>query len=171
MKLRIAGCYTDSIRHNLFLAAIVALVALPLHAIDAGRAEGTLVVAGTPVSLEYAYAIGGQKDDATGRSDDIKIILTDKPLPDGFDLRNIESSFPDGITGIVFAIDHDRNPAHTFIQYSAGMYDAGYFAKTDVYRFRGRVNDGVVDGKVSARKITTSTTTMSFEVQFAASVQ
>ena len=142
-----------------------------MHAIDAGHAEGTLVIGGAGVTLNYAYAIGAQKDDASGRSDDIKIILTDKPLPDGFDLRNIESAFPDGITGIVFAIDHDRNPAHTFIQYASGMYDAGYFTKTDVYRFRGRVNDGVLDGRVSARKVTTSTTTMSFDVQFAASVQ
>jgi len=142
-----------------------------LHAIDAGHAEGTLVIGGAAVNLVNAYAIGGQKDEANGRNDDIKIILTDKTLPDGFDLRNIESAFPDGITGIVFAIDNDRNPSHAFIQYAAGMYDAGYFTKTDVYRFRGRVNEGVLDGRVSARKITTSTTTMSFDVQFAASVQ
>jgi hypothetical protein len=169
--MRIAGCYTDSIRHNLFLAAIVALVALPLHAIDAGHAEGTLTIGGAASNLVFAYAIGGQKNDANGRNDDIKIILTDKPLPDGFDLKTIETTFPDGITGIVFAIDNDRQPSHTFIQYASGMYDAGYFTKTDIYRFRGRVTDGVLDGRVSARKFTTSTTTMSFDVQFAASVR
>jgi len=142
-----------------------------LHAIDAGRAEGTLIIGGTATNLGYAYAIGGQKDDASGRTDDIKIILTDKPLPDGFELRNIESAFPDGVTGIVFNIDHDRNPAHTVIEYSTGMYDAGYFTKTDIYRFRGKVSEGVLEGRVSARKVTTSTTTMSFDVQFAANVQ
>jgi len=165
------GCYTERIRHNLFLAALFALVALPLHAIEAGRAEGTLTIGGAPVSLIHAYAIGGQKNDGTGRTDDIKIVLTDKPLPDGFELRNIESSFPDTITGIVFAIDHERQPSHVFIQHSAGMYDAGYFTKNELYRYRGKMSGGVLEGKVTARKVTTSTTTMSFDVQFAAAVQ
>ena len=165
------GCYTDSIRHKLFLAALFALVALPLQALEAGRAEGTLIIGGAPLSLVHAYAIGGQKNDANGRNDDIKIILTDKPLPDGFELRNIESAFPDGITGIVFAIDNERQPSHIYVQHATGMYDAGYFTKSEIYRFRGRMADGVLDGRVSSKKMTTSTTTMSFDVQFAATVQ
>ena len=171
MKMRMRRCYTDCIRHNLLLAALVALVALPLHAIDNGRAEGTLTIGGATVNLTYAYAIGGQKNEVNGRNDDIKIILTDKPLPDGFDLHNIESAFPDGITGIVFAINNERQPSHIYVQYASGMYDGGYFTKSDLYRFRGRMNDGVLDGRVSARKVTTSTTTLSFDVQFAAGVR
>ncbi len=123
------------------------------------------------MALVHAYAIGGQKNEANGRNDDIKIILTDKPLPGGFDLHTIETAFPDGITGIVFDIDNDRQPSHVYIQHSTGMYDAGYFTKSDVYRFRGRTTDGVLDGRVTARKVTTSTTTMSFDVQFATTIQ
>jgi hypothetical protein len=171
MIVRMAGCYTDCIRHNLLLAALFAFAALPLHAIESGRAEGTIVIGGAATNLGYAYAIGGQKDEASGRTDDIKIILTDKALPDGFDLRNIETSFPDNITGIVFAIDHDRQPSHVYIGYASGMYDAGYFTKSEIYRFRGKMADGVLEGRASARKVTTSTTTMSFDVQFAAGVQ
>ena len=76
----------------------------------------------------------------------------------------------DNITGIVFAIDHDRQPSHVYIQHSTGMYDAGYFTKSELYRYRGKMTDGILDGRISARKVTTSTTTMSFDVQFAAEV-
>ena len=79
-------------------------------------------------------------------------------------------SFPDNITGIVFAIDHDRQPSHVYIQHSTGMYDAGYFTKSELYRYRGKMTDGILDGRISARKVTTSTTTMSFDVQFAAEI-
>ena len=92
MNVRMRGCYTDCIRPNLFLAALVALVALPLHAIDAGRADGILTIGGTPVSLVHAYAIGGQKNEANGRNDDIKIILTDK---DGRTLAMLAPFDPD----------------------------------------------------------------------------
>jgi hypothetical protein len=51
------------------------------------------------------------------------------------------------------------------------MYDGGFFTKSDVYRFRGRVNEGVLEGRVSSRKVTTSTTTMSFDVTFSADVK
>jgi len=118
-----------------------------------------------------AYAIGGQKNDASGRTDDVRIVLTDRPLPDGFDLRSIESAFPDGITGVVFEIDNDRQPSHVFVQFPAGTYDGGYFSRNDAYRFKGRIRDGVVDGRASARKVTTSTTTFNFDVQFVAAVR
>jgi hypothetical protein len=169
--VRIARCYTESIRNNLFLAAVVALFALPLHAVDLGRAEGTLTVGTTTINLGYAYAVGGQKNENTNRTDDIRIILTDRALPDGFDLRTIESAFPDALAGVVFDIDNERQPSHIYVQHPTGMYDGGFFTKSDVYRFRGRVNEGVLEGRVSSRKVTTSTTTMSFDVTFSAEVK
>jgi hypothetical protein len=51
------------------------------------------------------------------------------------------------------------------------MYDGGYFSKSEVYRFRGRLNDRVLEGRVSSRKVTTSTTTINFDVTFAAEVK
>jgi hypothetical protein len=169
--VRIGGCYTDCIRNNIFLAALTALLSLPLYAVDAGKAEGTMIVAGTPIKLAYAYAVGGQKNEDSGRTDDVRIILTDRALPDGFELRNIESAYPDGVVGIVFDIDNDRQPAHIYIQHPNGMYDGGYFSKSDIYRFRGRVVDGVLDGRFTARKVTTSTAVMSFDVTFAAEIR
>lgn len=162
------GCYTDCIRNNVLLAALfVALAVLPLHAVDAGRAEGTIIIGGTAINLTNAYAIGGQKDDANGRNDDVKIILTDQPLPDGFDLKTVETAMPESITGIVFAVDHDRQPSHVWVQYANGTYDGGYFTKSDVFRFRGKTTEG----RVTARRFQTGTTTISFDVQFAAAVQ
>ena len=172
MKVRMEGCYTDCIRNILFPAALVAaFVALPLHAVDAGRAEGTIVIGGTSVNLTNAYALGGQKNDANGRNDDIKIILTDRALPEGFDLKTVESAMPVEITGIVFAIDNDRQPSHVWVQYANGTYDGGYFTKTDVFRFRGKATEGVLEGRVTARRFQTSTTTVSFDAQFAAAIQ
>ena len=150
---------------------MVALFALPLHAVESGRAEGTLTVGTTTINLGYAYAIGGQKNENTNRTDDIRIILTDHALPDGFDLRTIESAFPDTLAGVVLDIDKDHQPSHIYVQHPTGMYDGGYFSKSEVYRFRGRLNDRVLEGRVSSRKVTTSTTTINFDVTFAAEVK
>jgi len=150
---------------------VIALFAFPLLAVDLGHAVGTLTVAPATMSLGYAYAIGGQHNDASGRSDDIRIILTDRALPDGFDLRTIESAFPEGVVGIVFDIDNDRQPSHMYVQHPSGMYDAGFFTRSDVYRFRGRINGGVVEGRVSAKKVTTSTVVISMDVQFVAEIR
>jgi len=171
ITVRIGGCYTFCIRRKILFAAGIALLALPLYAVDPGRAEGTLTVGADRMTIQYAYAFGGQKNDASGRSDDVRIIVTDRPLPDGFDLRKIESAFPDGIVGVVFDVDNERQPSHAYIQYPAGMYDAGFFTKSEIYRFRGRVNAVVIDGRISARKVTTSTAAMSFDVQFAAEIR
>ena len=152
-------------------AAVFTVLSLPLYAVDPGRAEGTITIGSERMNLAYAYAVGGQKNETTGRSDDVRIIVTDKPLPDGFDLKMIESAFPEGIIGVVFDIDNDRQPAHVFVQLRDGMYDGGYFSKTDVYRFRGKFVDGSVEGRVSAKRVTTSTTTIAFDVNFAAMIQ
>jgi hypothetical protein len=156
-----------------FVVVIAAAFALPVYAIDAGRAEGTLTIGGAKMAMQYAYAVGGQKNDSSGRSDDIRVIVTDRPLPDGFDLREIESAFPDGVVGVVFEVDNERQPSHVYVQLRDGMYDGGYFTKSDAYRFRGRVrlNDGTIDGRASSRKVTTSTTTFTFDVTFAAMIQ
>jgi len=157
--------------------AIVALVAicllpLPLLAIDAGRAEGRLTVNGTPIDLVYAYAIGGQKNDISNRRDDVRIILTDKPLPDGTDLSKVDYVFPDGILGIVVCIDINKQVSHVIVQHAAGTYDAGYFEGMPDYRFRPHRSDGgMFAGNVSSRSVATSTMTFSYDVDFNAQLK
>jgi len=153
----------------LFLA--MTMMSLPAFALDPGQAEGTLTVGGATYNLAFAYAIGGQKNDSNGRSDDVKVILTDRALPGNVDLRAIENTFPDGINGVVMALDNDRLPSHVFVQHAGGMYDAGYFTNNDRFRFRGRTSSSAVEGHCWARKITTSTDPISYDVSFVATVQ
>lgn len=155
-------------------AVAVALFVTPILAVDAGQADGSLTINASRIRLVYAYAIGNQKNDLTRRTDDIWVVLTDKPLPQGADLKAIESNFPEGINGVVLSIDQNENrqPDHIFVQHPTGMYDAGYFEPSDNYRFRGKVTDkGTIEGHVSSRKMTTSTVTFWFDVNFKAVIQ
>src|ERR1051325_1588082 len=80
-------CYTSvtpitervpSMRKTLQMLALL-LAAVPALAIDPGQAEGALVINSQTINLVYCYAVGNQRNDATGRQDDIKIVLVDKP--------------------------------------------------------------------------------------------
>jgi hypothetical protein len=157
--------------------AIVAFVAicllpLPLLAIVAGRAEGRLTVNGTAIDLAYAYAIGGQKNDINKRSDDVRIILTDKPLPEGTDLAKVDYTFPDGILGLVVCVDNSKQVSHVIVQHPSGTYDAGYFEGMPEYRYRShRADQGMFAGNVSSRSVATATMTFSYDVDFNAALK
>jgi hypothetical protein len=147
--------------------AICLLLPLPLLAVDAGRAEGRLTVNGTEIPLAYAYAVGGQNNDLSHRNDDTRIILTDKPLPDGTDLSKVDYAFPEGILGVVVCINPNHQVTHVIVQHAAGTYDAGYFENVPEYRFRTRTSDpGMLAGNVSSKRVSTATVTFSYEAEF-----
>src|ERR1700694_2468740 len=82
-------------------------VSVSAFAVDPGKAEGTLTVDSTRINLGFAYAVGHQKNEITKRSDEVKVVLTDKPLPDSVNVRDLDLTFPDGVLGLIVSITSD----------------------------------------------------------------
>jgi hypothetical protein len=151
---------------------ILLLFAVPALAVDPGRSEGALTVDGSRIPLTYAYVIDHQKNGLSNKNSDTKIILTDKPLPEGSKLDEIDYNFPEGILGVVICIGAKDDITHIVVQHSSGTYDAGFFENVPEYRFRrSRAERGIINGNVSSKKVTTNTMTFSFESDFSAQVQ
>ena len=148
------------------------LFAAAAYAVDLGKAQGTVMVDGDRIDLNYAYAINHQKNEVTNRRDDTRIVLTDKPLPEGAKLEDIDYSFPDGTLGLVVCVSRDDKVSHIVLQHAKGMYDGGYFDGDPAYSFkRVKAEGNAVAGSLSARKVKTNTMTFSFDVDFDASVK
>src|SRR5947207_5105894 len=128
-KVRMAArCYTDRIgqfwrliMRRLAVCMLLVFAVPAVFAVDLGRAEGSLNVGGTAVPLAYAYVMDGAHNDLTGRNDATKIILTDKPLPAGTRLADVDSNFPEGILGVVVCMNKDQQPQHLVVQHPNGM--------------------------------------------------
>ena len=157
----------------LAVSTALAMLSMPLHAFDAGRAEGKLVVNGTTIPLTYAYVVGRQKNQITNRNDDIKVILTDRPLLPDTNLKDFDANFPEGVLGVVVCIDKDKQISHLVVQHPNGMYDAGYFTNLPDYRFRSKRGEaGNYAGTVFvAHPVATATIQFTFDVSFAAPMQ
>jgi len=154
--------------------AVFALLflALPLFAVDLGRAEGNLTIDGNKIPLQYAYAVDHQKNLLNNKNNETRVILTDKPLADGVKLDDIENSFPDGILGVVFTLTPKDEISHVFVANPTGTYDGGYVEGTTDYKFNRRKGDrGTLSGAVSSKKVTTNTMTFYFDADFATNVK
>ena len=88
-------------RHAQALTVLLLVVGSSAFAADLGRAIGSVTIDGKPIVLQYAYAIDHQKNKLSNKANETKVILTDKPLPDGTKLDDVEYTFPDGVFGIV----------------------------------------------------------------------
>jgi hypothetical protein len=153
-------------------AALVLLFAGAAYAVDLGRAQGTITVDGARIDLNYAYAVDHQKNEITNRRDDTRIVLTDKPLPDGTKLEDIDYSFPEGTLGMVLCVTHDDKVSHILIQHAKGMYDGGSFDGDPNYVFKHAKTDrGSIGGSASARRVKTNTMTFSFDAEFDAAIK
>ena len=154
-------------RRIAFVLLALSLVAGAAFAVDPGRAQGAMTIDGSRVALNYAYAVGHQKNEVTNRRDDTRIVLTDKPLPDNIKLEDIDYSFPDGTYGMVVSVSHDDKISHIVVQHAKGMYDGGYFETDPSYTFRRQKTDrGTVAGNLSSKSVKTNTMTFSFDVDF-----
>lgn len=157
-------------RLSILLAAI--FLCGSAYAVDPGKAQGSVTIDGTRVDLNYAYAVDHQTNDVTHRRDDRRVVLTDKPIPDGFKLDDIDNGFPDGVIGLVVCVSHADKISHVLLQHAKGMYDASYFEDDPNYVFKPLRGEGaIVAGNVSSRKIKTNTMTFSFDVDFNAPVK
>ena len=154
--------------------ALFALLLVPVaaFAVDPGHAQGTMTIDGNKVALNYAYAIGHQKNEVTNRHDDTRVVLTDKPLPENTNLEDIDYSFPDGTYGMVVSVSHDDKISHIVVQHAKGMYDGGYFEGIPDYEFKPRKGDaGTFGGSVSSLRVKTNTMTFSYDATFVASLR
>jgi hypothetical protein len=150
----------------------IAFLCAPAYAVDPGKAQGAITIDGNRVDVSYAYAINRQVNDVTHRKDDRRIVLTDKSLPDGFKLDDIDNGFPEGVLGLVVCVSHTDKISHVLLQHSKGMYDASYFEDDPNYTFKPlKSENGTVAGNLSSRKIKTNTMTFSFDVDFSAAVK
>jgi hypothetical protein len=160
-------------RHAPALTVLLLVIGSSAFAADLGRAIGSVTIDGKPIVLQYAYAIDHQKNQLSNKTTDTKIILTDKPLPDGTKLDDVDYTFPDGVFGIVVCLLPTDGVSHVVVQHPTGTYDAGYFEGVQDYRFkRIRGGDrGTVGGTLSSKKITTNTMSFYFDAEFAAQLQ
>ena len=142
-----------------------------LFAADLGKAEGSLTIGTTEVPLTYAYVMDHAHNDLSNRNDATKIILTDKPLPAGTKLSDVDSNFPDGILGVVVSVNRDAQPLHFVVQHPTGMYDAGWMEPNKDVHVRARKSNGQMDGHVSVKHMETASVTFGFDADFSASVQ
>ena len=151
-----------------------ALLSFPVaaFAVDLGRAAGSVTVDSTRIDLYYAYAVGNQKNEITRRSDEVKVVITNKPLADSVKLDEIDLSFPGDVLGLVVSITSDGKVSHVMVQHPIGTYDSGYVEDAHEYRFKSRRSEGgTVEGNASSRRVKTNTMTFSFDVEFAATVK
>ena len=124
------------------------------------------------IDLSYAYAIDHQSNDVTHRKDDRRVVLSNKPLPDGFKLAEIDDGFPEGVFGLVICISHADKVTHVLLQHTKGMYDASYFEEDPNYTFKPLKGEhDVVAGSLSSRKVRTNTMSFSFDVEFSAAMK
>ena len=160
-------------RYARALTVLSLVVASSAFGADLGRATGSVTISGKPIVLQYAYAIDHQKNQLSNKANETKVVLTDKPLPDGTKLEDVDYNFPDGVFGIVVCLTPSDSVSHVVVQHPTGTYDAGYFEGVQDYRFkRARGGErGTIEGTLSSKKVTTNTMTFFFDADFAAQVQ
>ena len=159
-------------RHVAGALLVVFLVALPAFAVDLGRAEGSLTIDGNKIPLNYAYAVAKQKNELSGRNEMMRIILTEKPLPDGAKLTEMENNLPGDLNGVIICIDKLGRVGHVAVQHPKGTFDGGYFEGVQDYDFRQRKGEpGTYSGSVSSLRIKTNTMTFSYDATFVAALR
>jgi hypothetical protein len=148
------------------------LLAVPAFALDPGHAEGILTIDGKKIDLNYAYAIGKQKNQLSNRNEMTRIILTDKALPDDAKLADMDDNLPGDLNGVIIVVDRLGRVGHVAIQHPAGNYDGGYFEGIPDYEFKPRKSEsGTFGGTVSSLRVKTNTMTFSYDATFLAKLR
>lgn len=150
---------------------LAVLVAFSAFAVDLGRAVGSLTTGANAIPLAYAYAMDGVHNDLDNKKDAVKIILTDKPLPAGTRLADVDYTFPEDILGIVVCLDKNNQPVHVVVQHPQGTYDGGWVELDRDVRAHAKRSNGVLEGRVTCKRAEKGSVTFSFDVEFAATVQ
>lgn len=153
-------------------AFILLFLALPLAAVDPGHAEGTLVIDGVKYPLNFAYAVAKQKNQLTDRVEMTRIILTDRALPDGTKLTDLDNTLPGDLNGVIVCIDKQGRVGHVAVQHPTGNFDGGYFEGIADYEYKPhKAESGTIGGYVSSLKVKTNTMSFSYDANFIASLR
>jgi hypothetical protein len=153
-----------------FLALV--LVALPALAVDPGHAEGSLVIDGVKYPLNFAYAIAKQKNQLTDRNEMTRIILTDRALPDGTKLTELDNTLPGDLNGVIVCVDKQGRVGHVAVQHPTGNFDGGYFEGIADYEYKPHKGDsGTIGGSVSSLRVKTNTMSFSYDANFVAALK
>jgi hypothetical protein len=159
-------------RHILGGILALVLVALPALAVDTGHAEGSLVIDGVKYPLNFAYAIAKQKNQLTDRNEMTRIILTDRALPDGTKLTDLDNTLPGDLNGVIVCVDKQGRVGHVAVQHPTGNFDGGYFEGIADYEYKPHKGDsGTVGGSVSSLRVKTNTMTFSYDANFVAALK
>ncbi|MEA2238461.1 MAG: hypothetical protein QOC81_3185 [Thermoanaerobaculia bacterium] len=159
-------------RHVIGAFLLLFLIALPVAAIDRGHAEGSLVIDGVKYPLNFAYAIAKQKNQLTDRNEMTRIILTDRELPDGTKLADLDDSLPGDLNGVIVCVDRQGRVGHVAVQHPTGNYDGGYFEGIADYEYKPRKGEsGTIGGYVSSLRVKTNTMSFSYDANFVAALK
>lgn len=104
---------------KLLLSLLMSFFALPLLA-QSHEADGKVVLnRNTTVRIAHAY---GYVHDVVDEEAKVTVVFTDKPIPEGWDLHQFESTAPAGVIALVLRMngsDAERatffHPAGTFV--------------------------------------------------------
>lgn len=147
-------------------ALLVLGVAVPVLAVDPGKAVGSMTTDKITTTFHHAYAVRKVHNEATNRNDAVKVILTDKPLPAGTTLRDVDYNFPEGILGIVIGFDGRMQPVHVVVQHPAGVYDGGWLDLDHDVTANVKEANGAIEGRVHCESAQKASVTFSFDAEF-----
>jgi hypothetical protein len=154
------------------VALVVSFIACFAIAAELGRAEGALTLDKSKVDLGYAYAVGRQHNEVTKRKDDVKIILTDKPLPADANLNEIDATLPENMYAVIFNVASNSKITHVAVLHPKGSYDAGFLEEMPDFRFKSsNPGRGMVAGHISSARVQTNTMQFSLDADFASQVK
>ena len=142
------------------LAAVALLAAAP--ALSAGEAKGKLTVDGKTWELKYAYAIGHPGDfDKT--KEDVDILLTVEPVPDG----DLGDMMPGHGPRLSITLDAEKKLTSGNV-----FYEGGNLSSNSGHEFTLKVFDGQrAEGRLYTKgKVTGAGTTFQYDATFAADV-
>jgi hypothetical protein len=159
-------------RHIFGAVLALVLIALPAFAVDPGHAEGSLVIDGVKYPLNFAYAIAKQKNQLTDRNEMTRIILTDRALPDGTKLTDLDNTLPGDLNGVIVCVDKQGRVGHVAVQHPTGNFDGGYFEGIADYDYKPHKGEsGTIGGTVSSLRVKTNTMSFSYDATFVAALK
>lgn len=128
------------------LLAVLILAAMPLLAVDTGKADGKVVLNGKTVRVTQSYA---WEDEGA-----VIVLLTDKPLAKDADPRPFAEAAPPGTQGLTIYFDAgaDAKVRRIVVQHADGVFtiddpQAGMMLQTD---------DDAIEGNISVTGMSTS---------------
>lgn len=154
------------------LTLVVFFVAFSAAAADMGRADGALTIDQNQISLGYAYAVGHQKNETTMKGNEVRVVLTDKPLADTEDLTQVEATLPADMYAVIFNIGKGGKVTHIAVLHPKGSYDGGFLEDMPDFHFKdANGNRGTISGRISSGRVQTNTMQFSVDADFNAQVK